>query len=198
MAFNITLNFPIILTLVRLVLSPILMPALVLLLLPSSNIFVTCFLAGIFVLLGATDFLDGYLARKYQQETMLGKLLDPVADKMLVFSTAIALIAAGKLWLYWAIIVIGRDLFVMGLREVALSTGFSVSVSWVGKWKTVSQLAYLALVIANPYVLFSQAPYLYLLQLFLFVISIIMTVYSAYSYYITFLARYAEHVRRGF
>jgi cardiolipin synthase len=198
MPFKFSLNLPITLTLVRLVVSPILMPALLVWLLPSSSLIITCFLAGIFVLLGATDFLDGYLARKYQQETMLGKLLDPVADKMLVFSTALALIAVGKLWLYWAIIVIGRDLFVMGLREVALSSGFSVSVSWVGKWKTVAQLIYLAVVIANPSMLFSQAPALYLLQLSLFVISLIMTIYSAYNYYKLFAAGYAALGRRGF
>jgi CDP-diacylglycerol--glycerol-3-phosphate 3-phosphatidyltransferase len=182
-------NIPLFLTGVRLVISPLL-PFLLVLFLPSEGSGWNITLGLLFIILGFTDFLDGYLARRYQQETILGKLLDPVADKFLVFSTAIALVYLQKIFFYWAIIVIARDVFVMGLREVSLSYGFSVPVSWQGKLKTALQFIYLAVVIMNPYHLYEDAPLLFSVQYILSVVSLIVTVYSAATYYQDFYNQY--------
>lgn len=142
------------------------------------------------MLLGFTDFLDGYLARRYQQETVIGKLLDPVADKFLVFSTAIALVYLRKIFFYWPVIVIARDVFVMGLREISLTQGFSVPVAWQGKLKTVLQLSYLGIVIINPYPELITTPFILSLENGLLVTSLMVTIYSAIIYYQNFYSKY--------
>jgi cardiolipin synthase len=144
-------NFPLILTIIRLLVSPLVLPIVFVYLLPLNSFVINSILAAIFVALALTDFFDGYLARRYNQETMLGKLLDPVADKCLVYATLVSLVAAGKLFFYWAIIIIGREFFVMGLRLVAAESRMSVSVSLVGKLKTAVHMACLTWVILNPY-----------------------------------------------
>lgn len=182
-------NLPLILTGLRLIISPLL-PILLVFFLPRGGTDWNLTLGFLFLILGFTDFLDGYLARRYKQETILGKLLDPVADKFLVFSTAIALVYLQKIFFYWAIIVIARDVFVMGLREVSLSYGFSVPVAWQGKLKTTLQFIYLAVVILNPYSLYEQAPFLLTIQYTLAIVSLMITVYSAATYYQDFYNQY--------
>ena len=118
--------------------------------LPLNSIVLNTLLAMVFVLFSLTDFFDGYLARHYRQETAFGRLLDPLADKFLVYSTLITLVALQKLFFFWAIIIIGREFFIMGLREIALYYGFSVPVSFVGKVKTVAQVMCLTFIIINP------------------------------------------------
>lgn len=100
-------------------------------------------------MLGLTDFFDGYIARLLKQESLFGKFLDPLADKFLVFSTIIALVATQRVSYITAIIIIGREFFVMGLREFALLNQISVPVMWEGKVKTALQLIYIALVIID-------------------------------------------------
>lgn len=142
---------PNLLTLVRLIISPLMLPILLVYLLPFNTLLINGTLAALFVLFSLTDFFDGYLARKYQQVTTIGKILDPIADKCLVYSTLIALLAIHKIFFIWVIILIGRDFFMMGLRQVALKHGFSLSVTILGKIKTVVQLAFLTVLILNPY-----------------------------------------------
>jgi CDP-diacylglycerol--glycerol-3-phosphate 3-phosphatidyltransferase len=126
------LNLPILLTLSRLILSPLLLPVLLVYLLPFNNIFINSFLGFLFFLFSITDFFDGYFARRYKQETQVGKLLDPIADKFLLYSTLIGLLAADKIFFYWVIIIIGREFFVMGLRQIAFcSSCFTVYESCV-------------------------------------------------------------------
>lgn len=147
---SIPINLPTVLTLSRLILSPLVMPLLLIWFLPANLLWLNGFLAFIFVLFSLTDFFDGYLARHYSQETALGRLLDPIADKFLVYSTLIALVATHKLYFFWSIIIVGREFFVTGLREIALYHGFSIPVSNVGKLKTFTQMAFLTFVIVNP------------------------------------------------
>jgi len=144
-------NFPLILTFIRLLVSPLVLPIVFVYLLPFNSLIINSVLAATFVALGLTDFFDGYLARRYNQETVLGKLLDPVADKCLVYATLISLVAAGKLFFYWAIIIIGREFFIMGLRLIAAESRMPVSVSFVGKLKTAIHMACLTWIILNPY-----------------------------------------------
>ena len=115
----------------------------VLLLLPiaddkgSSQLIAWCFIVG-----ALTDLLDGWLARRGKQVTSIGKLLDPLADKMLVSTALIVLLAMGRipLWATWMVVVIvGRELAVTGLRGIASAGGQVVAASWLGKTKAVSQ-----------------------------------------------------------
>ena len=135
----------------RLILSPLVLPFLLVYLLPANYFAVNVLLAVLFILFSLTDFFDGYLARRYKQVTSLGALLDPIADKILICSVLIALVAAQKLFFYWAILLIAREIFVMGLRNIAATRGIMLSVSTWGKAKTVSQMVFLSCVIANPY-----------------------------------------------
>lgn len=144
-------NFPTFLTLIRLILSPIILPLLLVYLLPLNSIIINSLLALLFIFFSLTDFFDGYLARRLGQETSLGKALDPLADKFLVFSVLVSLLAVHKIYFYWVIIFIGREFFVMGLRQIALEKGLMIHVALLGKLKTALQMIYLTIAIVNPY-----------------------------------------------
>jgi CDP-diacylglycerol--glycerol-3-phosphate 3-phosphatidyltransferase len=98
--------------------------------------------AWIFIVAALTDLLDGWLARRGKQVTSIGKLLDPLADKLLVSTALIVLLAMGRIpiWATWMVVVIvGRELAVTGLRGLASAGGQVVAASWLGKLKTLSQ-----------------------------------------------------------
>jgi CDP-diacylglycerol--glycerol-3-phosphate 3-phosphatidyltransferase len=186
-------NLPNWLTIIRLVVSPLTLPLLLVYFLPHNILWFNIALAFLFVLFALTDFFDGYLARKFDQETSLGKMLDPIADKFLVYSTLIALLEARKILFYWVIIFIGREFFVMGLRSVALEHKLSVPVSWLGKVKTFFQMVLLTWIIVNPY----QKTLGYSSmwnggELFLLIITLALSVISAYQYYTAFLIAYMK------
>jgi CDP-diacylglycerol--glycerol-3-phosphate 3-phosphatidyltransferase len=103
--------------------------------------------AGVFALLALTDSLDGYLARSRNEVTNLGKFLDPLADKILVTAALLALIELGKLPAWVALIIIGRDFLVSGLRMVASAEHFVIAASPIGKIKTVFQIVAMILFI---------------------------------------------------
>ena len=96
----------------------------------------------LFVLASITDGLDGYLARKRGQITTMGMLLDPLADKIMVTAALIALVAYNpvvvKVWI--AVVIIGREFLISGLRSIASSEGFTIQASDLGKLKTVIQI----------------------------------------------------------
>ncbi|MEX0671998.1 MAG: CDP-diacylglycerol--glycerol-3-phosphate 3-phosphatidyltransferase [Candidatus Babeliales bacterium] len=144
-------NIPILLTLTRLIISPLVVPLLFVWLLPLDLIIINSLLAVFFIALCLTDLFDGYLARKYDVQTQLGAALDPIADKFLVYATLIGLLAAGKINYYWVVLLIGREFFVMGLRLVALQERIPVPVSQLAKVKTAFQMIMLAYIIWNPY-----------------------------------------------
>lgn len=93
----------------------------------------------VFVLAMITDFVDGYLARKYNQVTTFGKLFDPLADKIMTTSAMILLSIWGAIPVYFTIIFILRDIIVDGSRNVAAANKVNVAASWTGKWKTMVQ-----------------------------------------------------------
>jgi CDP-diacylglycerol--glycerol-3-phosphate 3-phosphatidyltransferase len=98
--------------------------------------------AWVFILAAVTDLLDGWLARRGQQVTQIGKLLDPVADKLLVSTALIVLLSIGRVpaWAAWMVVVIvGRELAVTGLRGIASASGHVMAASWLGKAKTLTQ-----------------------------------------------------------
>lgn len=139
------------LTLTRLIFSPLMLPLLLVYLLPYNSLTINIVLAVLFVLLSLTNLLDGYFARRFEQVTKIGKLLDPIADKFLSYSALISLLAAQKIFFYWVIILIGRDFFVMGLRTIARDNGLKVPVSFLGKIKTTALMVFMAFAILNPY-----------------------------------------------
>ena len=98
------------------------------------------FASLLFVLASATDFFDGYIAREWNQMTMLGAILDPLADKMLTLAAFLGLMLIGQASPWAIYIIIVRELFITGLRTVAVSEGISVKASWAGKVKTVAQM----------------------------------------------------------
>jgi CDP-diacylglycerol--glycerol-3-phosphate 3-phosphatidyltransferase len=177
-------NMPLILTLARLVFAPLLLPVLLVYLLPFDRLWVNYFLTLLFVVFSLTDFFDGYLARKYQQETALGKILDPIADKFLLYSTLIALLAVNKIFFYWPIILIGREFLVMGIRLIALEYRFSILVSYLGKIKTMVHMICLALLILNPYqkLGISGAPWWNGLESLFILLAILFSLASVWQY----------------
>jgi CDP-diacylglycerol--glycerol-3-phosphate 3-phosphatidyltransferase len=108
---------------------------------------------GLFTLAAVTDFFDGYLARAWGQQSALGRMLDPIADKLLVSAVLMILVADGaiKSWSIWAaIVILCREILVSGLREFLAELKVSVPVSRVAKWKTTMQLIALGFLIAGP------------------------------------------------
>lgn len=96
--------------------------------------------AFIFVLASATDFFDGYIARTFDQVTVLGSILDPLADKMLTLAGFLGLMMLGAASPWAIFLIITRELFITGLRVSAVSQGLDISASWMGKVKTVVQM----------------------------------------------------------
>ncbi len=105
--------------------------------------------ALIFIAASATDWLDGYLARKNNLVTDFGKFMDPIADKLLVCSALICLVEQDKLAAWMVIIIIGREFIISGFRLVASDKGTVISASYWGKSKTVSQMAMVILLILD-------------------------------------------------
>jgi CDP-diacylglycerol--glycerol-3-phosphate 3-phosphatidyltransferase len=130
-------NWPNSITVFRIAMVP------VMLFLPFAQGKAACqFFAWCFIVAATSDIVDGWLARRGAQVTRIGKLLDPLADKLLVSTALIMLIVAGRLewWGAWMVVVIvGRELAVTGLRGIASSQGQIVAASWTGKLKAATQ-----------------------------------------------------------
>ncbi|AWB44368.1 CDP-diacylglycerol--glycerol-3-phosphate 3-phosphatidyltransferase [Paenibacillus sp. CAA11] len=105
--------------------------------------------ALLFILAASTDGIDGYLARKNNMVTNLGKLLDPLADKLLVSAVLISLVALGKCDAWIAVVIISREFAVTGLREVALLEGSVIAASKWGKAKTITQIVAITVILLN-------------------------------------------------
>ena len=108
---------------------------------------------GLYAVAAVTDFLDGYLARAWSQQSSLGRMLDPIADKLLVAASLLMLVADKSITGYsiWAaIVILCREILVSGLREFLAELRVSVPVSTVAKWKTTLQLVAIGFLIAGP------------------------------------------------
>jgi CDP-diacylglycerol--glycerol-3-phosphate 3-phosphatidyltransferase len=137
--------------------------------------------ALLFIIAASTDGLDGYIARKKKIVTNLGKLLDPLADKLLIAAVLISLVDMGKLEAWIAIAIIGREFAVTGLRQVALLEGKVVAASKWGKWKTGLQItAIIALLINNFPFTFLEFRF----DLIAIWIATAVTVYSGIDYFV--------------
>ena len=133
----------------------------------------------IFILASLTDTLDGKIARRYNLVTNFGKIMDPLADKLLVTSALVCMVQTGVVPGWMVIVILAREFAITGLRSVAASEGVVIAAAWSGKIKTVTQMiAIIFLLIGNwPFELIS-VPFA---QIMLW-IAVIMTVYSGAEY----------------
>lgn len=145
--------------------------------------------AGIFILLAATDGLDGYLARSRGEVTNFGKFIDPLADKILVAAALLALIELGVLPSWVALIILTREFIVSGIRMVAASQGVVIAASWYGKAKTVSQIIAIVLFIVKDSVVITDPQGvlhnpLYLVSWAAMLIAVALTIVSMLDYFV--------------
>ncbi|HCZ07297.1 MAG: CDP-diacylglycerol---glycerol-3-phosphate 3-phosphatidyltransferase [Thermotogota bacterium] len=124
---------------------------------------------------GFTDFLDGWIARRFNQVSDLGKFLDQIADKILINAVLIELAVSGILWPWLVVIIVGRDTLISGLRMFAASRQEVIAANIWGKAKTVSQFAMVLLALIT-----GTAP---LLMASLQVLVLFLTVWSGYVYF---------------
>ncbi|MFD0716351.1 CDP-diacylglycerol--glycerol-3-phosphate 3-phosphatidyltransferase [Paenibacillus sp. GCM10027626] len=135
---------------------------------------------AIFVIASATDKLDGYIARKYNQITNLGKLLDPLADKLLVSAALIMMVQHNMIPSWIAVVIIGREVMVSGIRILAAAKGVALAADKHGKVKLVFQ------VVAITLVLLGNFPFSYItnfpVDLTIMILASALTAYSGYKY----------------
>ncbi len=140
------INLPNVLTVARIIAVPVIVVAL-LGETPNGDVVA----AIVFALAALTDGLDGYLARSRDAITTFGKLMDPIADKLLIVAALISLVSLGRLAAWVAMVIIAREFAVTALRAVAAEQGVVISASWLGKAKTILQVAAVfALIIWEP------------------------------------------------
>jgi CDP-diacylglycerol--glycerol-3-phosphate 3-phosphatidyltransferase len=178
------INLPTSFTLVRLIFSPILVPPLIVLLVPSTAWSDHLIVAGTFVFLGMTDFIDGFLARRTKQETDFGRQLDPLADKILILSALLPLVALYRVSVWLALLILIREFFVLSLREMAVARGFSLPVIHLGKIKMAVQVLYLMLAMLLPTgVELEQAISLMILMNIMQLATVVVTIWSGIRYF---------------
>ena len=139
------MNLPNKLTIFRVILIPFFLVFLLVPGIPADN----WIALGIFIVASLTDLLDGKIARKYNLVTNFGKFMDPLADKLLVCSAMICMIPLGKLQAWFVIIIIAREFIISGFRLVAADNGIVIAASYWGKFKTVSQMFMIIVLIAD-------------------------------------------------
>ena len=140
------LNLPNALTLLRILAVPVVVVAL-LVEMPNGDIIA----AAVFAAAALTDGLDGYIARSRNSITTFGKLMDPLADKLLIIGALLCLVSLDRLEAWIAMVIIAREVAVTILRTIAAERGLVIAASWLGKAKTVLQIgAVIALIATNP------------------------------------------------
>lgn len=171
----------------RLILSPLLIPCMVYMahIFDSTVLYIVA--AITFMMLSLTDFLDGYFARRWGQISVLGALLDPLADKFLLYSTLLVLLVYNQISLLIAMILIGREFFILGLRQIAAEQKIYISVSSWGKCKTFIQSIYLLLCIVPGSMLIEISDHIDIYKHVLMVIVVVFSIGSAVHYYYFFL-----------
>ena len=131
---------------------------------------------AIFVAASVTDWFDGHLARKYNLITNFGKFMDPLADKLLVCSAMICMIELDKLPAWVVIIIIGREFLISGFRLIAAENGIVIAANYWGKFKTVSQMIMIILLMLDFGGIFTV-----LTQIFIW-LSVALTIISLLTY----------------
>ncbi len=129
-----------------------------------------------FVMFGVaslTDFLDGYLARKHKLVTDFGKLMDPLADKILVMAALTIFVELRYIPSWMLILILGREFLVTGIRSIAASNGEVIPAGQLGKWKTTTQMIAILIIM-----LIGESPY----NFYIMLIPVVLTVWSGWDY----------------
>lgn len=149
--------------------------------------------ALIFSLAAITDWLDGYLARKWQIVTVLGKFLDPLADKLIVMAALIMLIPLGRVPAWAVFVILAREIVITGLRSIAASEGIIIAASNLGKYKTILQMvAIIGLLLHYDYYWFFGMRYEWLhvsmhrIGMVYFYLALALTIWSGIDYLVKF------------
>jgi len=173
------LNAPNALTLVRILLVPVLVVALL-----EATPHGSLVAAIVFALAALTDGLDGYIARSRRSVTTFGKVMDPIADKLLIAAALITLVSLHRVAAWVAMVIIAREFAVSGLRVAAGQQGVVIPASHLGKAKTIAQVgAILALIAAEPHAWWAQA---------LLYVAVAITLVSGADYFLNFRRRIEE------
>ncbi len=159
-------------------------PVLLFLLRPDAGIWMDMAAFIVFLSAALTDLADGYIARKQKSESVLGKLIDPLADKVLVATALILLIPMGQIPAWVSLVILSRELMITGLRGVAASSGVVVAASKLGKYKSVFQCTALCMLIYPEELSF--IPRLYVVGTTILYISLFLTVWSGVDYFLRF------------
>ena len=167
----------------KITLSRIVMVPFIIVLLYFENKY-TCLIACLgFILASVTDLLDGHIARRSNMITSFGKFLDPLADKVLITSVLVMLVALGWAEAWVAIVIICRELIITGLRAIAADEGVVIAADTFGKWKTILQMvALVPLILHYPWFGLNPIP----LGQFLLYIAVALTIFSGANYLYTF------------
>jgi CDP-diacylglycerol---glycerol-3-phosphate 3-phosphatidyltransferase len=189
------MNFPNFLTLLRIFFVPVL---IVVLLTRSPNVEMWGFTAhfefwGVLILLiaAATDWADGYFARRNAQITTLGILLDPIADKLLISASFISLVDMHLVPAWMVVIIIGREFTILGLRNIASAEGFTIAASVLGKTKMVLQVCAVAVLIGA-----ARHPSLKPLAAVLLWLVVISAIVSAAQYFAKFWGQLDDRIKQ--
>lgn len=155
----------------------------------SAEVWKPWIAASIFILLAATDGLDGYLARSRGEVTNFGKFMDPLADKILVAAALLALVELAVLPSWVALIILAREFIVSGIRMIAASQGTVIAASWYGKAKTVAQIVAIVLFIVKDSVIivdFASVLHspLYLISWAAMAVALLLTIISMLDYFV--------------
>jgi cardiolipin synthase len=184
-AANSALSLPNILTMARIAAIPVVVGCIYSQSIMDGPLWLRWVALAVFIAAAITDYLDGYFARIWNQQSAFGRMLDPIADKLLVASCLLMLAADGIIhgWTLWAaIVILCREILVSGLREYLAALRVSVPVTKVAKWKTTAQL------IAIGFLLAGEAgdqviPITTQLGLLLLWVSALVTIYTGYDYF---------------
>lgn len=189
------MNLPNSLTVLRIFFVPLLIAVL---LTKSPNIEVLGFpvhfeVWGVLILLlaAATDWADGYFARRRLQVTTLGILLDPIADKLLISAAFVSLVDMHLVPAWMVVIIIGREFTVLGLRNIASAEGFTIAASLLGKTKMVLQVCAVAVLILG-----ASHAYLKPFALFLLWLVVISALVSAAQYFLKFWGQLDDRIKQ--
>ena len=172
-------NLPNLITLGRFAIAPI-----VVLLLITDQLWAGVLSAVLIFIAGMSDIVDGYLARHWGAETDMGKLLDPVADKVLVVATLIMLVGLGRIHPLIVVIIVSREILITGIRAIASSKQLIIPAGTAGKYKTIFQMIAIGALAVHETVLGMNA---HLLGLFFIYLSLGFSIYSAIEYVKIFL-----------
>lgn len=188
------LNLPNLLTLARVAAVPVVVALLL-----SDTRVSGLWAAAIFGLAAVTDFVDGWLARKWGVVTVLGKFLDPLADKLIVMAALIMLIPLDRVPAWAVFIILAREMIVTGLRSIASSEGIVIDASELGKYKTIYQMVAIpGLLLHYDYCWFFGVEWgvfqvnMHNFGIFFFYIAFALTLWSGYDYLQKFFRVFAR------